>query len=68
MTTLHREYVAWGWAINGFASITGAVLTTVLAMIFGFGVVMLAALALYIIALLALRVLMGSSSGAVPAA
>jgi hypothetical protein len=37
-------------------------------MIFGFGVVMLAALALYIIALLALRVLMGSSSGAVPAA
>ncbi len=68
MTTFHREYVAWSWAINGFASVTGAVLTTVLAMIFGFGIVMLAALALYIVALVALRGLMGAGNASVPAA
>ena len=25
-----REYVAWGWAVNGFASVVGAVLATLL--------------------------------------
>ncbi|MBA2625027.1 MAG: MFS transporter, partial [Acidimicrobiia bacterium] len=44
-------YVAWGWAVNGFASVIGSVLTTVLAMTFGFQVVLLLALGVYLIAL-----------------
>ena len=36
LTDHPREYVAWGWAVNGFASVVGAVLTTILAMTFGF--------------------------------
>ena len=39
-----REYVAWGWAVNGFASVVGSVLTTILAMTFGFRVVLVVAL------------------------
>jgi len=50
-----REYVAWGWAVNGFASVIGAVLTTILAMRFGFSAVLLVALAVYGVALLVLR-------------
>lgn len=67
LSPFHREYVAWGWAVNGFASVTGAVLTTVLAMMFGFTVVMLLALVLYLLAIVMLRALMGARS-AVPAA
>jgi MFS family permease len=55
LTEHKREYVAWGWAVNGFASVVGAVLTTILAMSFGFRVVMLVALAVYAVAVLALR-------------
>jgi hypothetical protein len=62
-----REYVAWGWAINGFASITGAVLTTLLAMVFGFTVVLVIALGVYGVALLALRALTAGSRRPVPA-
>jgi hypothetical protein len=43
-----REYVAWGWAVNGFASVLGSVLTTILSMTFGFGVVLVAAMLLYV--------------------
>ncbi len=50
-----REYVAWGWAVNGFASVIGSVLTTILAMTFGFRVVLFLALIIYMIALAALR-------------
>lgn len=32
---LPRAYVAWGWAVNGFASVVGSVLATILAMSFG---------------------------------
>jgi len=67
LSAFHREYVAWGWAVNGFASITGAVLTTVLAMIFGFNIVLLAAMVLYFIALVTLRSLLVARR-AVPAA
>jgi hypothetical protein len=52
-----HEYVAWGWAVNGFASVVGAVLTTILAMSFGFNVVLAAALAIYAVAMLMLRAL-----------
>lgn len=44
------EYVAWGWAINGAFSVVGSVLTTVLAMSWGFRTVQLIALLVYIIA------------------
>jgi hypothetical protein len=57
-TTPHGPvYVAWGWAVNGFASVIGAVLTTMLAMTYGFRVVLVLALGVYLVALLALRVL-----------
>ncbi len=57
--TRHKdEYVAWGWAVNGFASVVGSVSTTILSMSFGFSTVLLLALASYCIAstgLIALR-------------
>jgi spermidine synthase len=55
LTEYSRQYVAWGWAVNGFASVVGAVLTTILAMAFGFRVVLFLAVAVYAIAVLALR-------------
>jgi len=67
LSPFHREYVAWGWAVNGFASVTGAVLTTVLAMMFGFTVVMVIALVLYLLAITTLRLLLGGARSAVPA-
>jgi len=68
-TEYPREYVAWGWAVNGFASVVGAVLSTILAMSFGFRVVLVVALALYVVAFLALRVLLrqGATAGAAAA-
>lgn len=54
-TAYPREYVAWGWAVNGFASVIGATLTTILAMSFGFRFVLLLALAVYAVALAQLR-------------
>jgi spermidine synthase/MFS family permease len=55
LTDHKSEYVAWGWAVNGFASVVGAVLSTILAMSFGFRTVLLVALAIYLVALVALR-------------
>jgi hypothetical protein len=46
------EYVAWAWAVNGFFSVIGSVLTTILAMEFGFRAVQLGALVVYAIAVL----------------
>ena len=60
MTDHPSEYVAWGWAVNGFASVVGSVLTTMLAMAFGFDVVLFVALGVYLVALLALRSLVGA--------
>ncbi|MGH7288771.1 MAG: hypothetical protein ACREI8_12205, partial [Myxococcota bacterium] len=51
VSTRHREaYVAWGWAVNGFFSVIGSVLTTVLSMSYGFRVVMFLGLASYALA------------------
>jgi MFS family permease len=47
------EYVAWSWAINGFFSVIGSVLTTILSMSFGFSAVQFLALGVYIVAALA---------------
>ena len=42
--------VPWGWALNGFASVVGAVLATLLAIHWGFTTVVFAAVVLYLIA------------------
>ena len=55
LTTHQSEYVAWGWAVNGFASVIGSVLTTILAMAFGFNTVLALALIVYAVALFTLR-------------
>jgi hypothetical protein len=53
--TVHREqYVAWGWAVNGFFSVISSILATILSMTLGFTMVMNIALALYLIAAAAL--------------
>jgi hypothetical protein len=44
------QYVAWAWAVNGFFSVIGSVLTTILSMSFGFRAVQYGALALYVAA------------------
>ncbi|MGZ8255503.1 MAG: spermidine synthase, partial [Burkholderiaceae bacterium] len=45
--------VPWAWATNGCASVTGAVLATLLAIHFGFTAVVVAALVLYAVAAMA---------------
>ena len=42
--------IPWAWAVNGCASVTAAVLATLLAIHLGFAAVVLAALALYAVA------------------
>jgi len=49
------EYVAWAWAVNGFFTVVATVTATMLAMSFGFQTAMMIALALYAIAITALR-------------
>jgi len=41
------DLIPWAWAVNGCASVIGAVLATLLAIHFGFTAVVLAALTLY---------------------
>jgi hypothetical protein len=54
--TEHKDaYVAWGWAVNGFFSVIGSVLTTVLSMTYGFRVVLLFGLLVYALAWSMLR-------------
>ncbi|MDD9371671.1 MAG: hypothetical protein PV358_16250, partial [Acidimicrobiales bacterium] len=55
LTDHGEQYVAWGWAVNGFASVIGSVLTTIIAMVFGFNVVLALAVVVYLVALAALR-------------
>jgi hypothetical protein len=52
LTRYDQEYVAWSWAVNGFFSVMGAVLTTILSMTFGFTPVLYLALAVYVVAVL----------------
>lgn len=47
--------VAWAWATNGFFSVIGSVATTILAMTFGFRIVLALAAATYLVALAFLR-------------
>lgn len=62
-----REYVAWGWAVNGFFSVIGAVLTTILAMTFGFGTVLVVAFLVYVGAVVVLRSMVRAPSHATAA-
>jgi hypothetical protein len=48
-----RQYVAWGWAVNGFASVVGSALAIILAMIFGFDFVLGLGLVCYALAVAA---------------
>ncbi len=45
--------MAWSWAVNGFFSVIGSVLTTILSMSFGFRAVQFAALLVYAVAVAA---------------
>ena len=42
--------MAWCWAVNGFFSVLGATLTTILSMALGFDRTILVGLALYVVA------------------
>lgn len=53
-TRYPREYVAWAWAVNGFFSVVSSVLATMLAMTFGFQVVLILAWLTYAIAITSL--------------
>ena len=44
------EYIAWGWAVNGFFSVIGSSLTTIVSMTVGFDLTLLLGLALYVVA------------------
>jgi hypothetical protein len=52
MSSHPDEYVAWSWAVNGFFSVIGSVLTIILAMSIGFRAVQLIALGVYGVAAL----------------
>jgi hypothetical protein len=54
-----QEYVAWGWAINGFFSVIGSTLTTIASMTFGFRTVLLASVVLYLVVIGLLHRLVG---------
>jgi hypothetical protein len=47
VSSRHPEIVPWAWGINGCASVVSPVLATILAMSFGFTLVVLLAVALY---------------------
>jgi SAM-dependent methyltransferase len=55
-------FIPWAWGLNGFASVVSAALATLLAIEFGFTVVLLAALALYLAAALVFGPRAGSPS------
>jgi MFS family permease len=61
LTEHGEEYVAWGWAVNGFFSVIGSVLTTILSMAVGFRLVQFAALGAYAIAAIAFTTLPAGS-------
>ena len=66
LTDHGEEYVAWGWAVNGFASVIGSVLTTLIAMMAGFNAVLGLATVVYLVALFMLRRLARPLAGADP--
>jgi hypothetical protein len=63
LTEHGEEYVAWGWAVNGFFSVIGSVLTTILSMAIGFRAVQFMALGAYAIAVVAFTRLPAATRG-----
>jgi hypothetical protein len=61
-----REYVAWGWAVNGFASVVGSASATIMSMIFGFKVVLFLGFVAYAVAVAA-WMLLSRGRRAIPA-
>lgn len=55
LARMAKDSIPWAWAINGFASVVGAVLATLLAIHMGFAVVILSAILIYGLACVALR-------------
>jgi len=55
LANMSEQAIPWAWAINGFASVVGAVLATLLAIHLGFAAVILLAIMIYGLAALALR-------------
>jgi hypothetical protein len=53
ITSHQQEYVAWSWAVNGFFSVIGSVLTTILSMMIGFRSVLILAFGTYLVAVAA---------------
>jgi MFS family permease len=65
LTEHGEDYSAWSWAVNGFFSVIGSVLTTILSMVLGFGLVQYLALAIYAVAVIVfLRLHRHSRAGA----
>ncbi|MGH0029547.1 MAG: hypothetical protein ACQGVC_07135 [Myxococcota bacterium] len=58
-----REYVAWAWAVNGFFSVMASIGSTILAMMFGFQVVLWIALAIYAAGIACLRRIPAPAAG-----
>lgn len=52
---VNESFVPWAWGINGCASVVGTVLAVILAMAFGFRIVTLLAIGIYLLAVLGLR-------------
>ena len=55
LADIAEQAIPWAWAINGFASVVGAVLATLLAIHLGFAAVILLAVLIYAVACVALR-------------
>lgn len=55
LASTDEQAIPWAWAINGFASVVGAVLATLLAIHLGFAAVILLAVLIYGLACAALR-------------
>lgn len=46
-SAINRDFVAWAWAVNGCLTVVGSVLSIILAMTYGFTVVIVAFVAIY---------------------
>jgi hypothetical protein len=62
LTARREQYVAWAWAVNGFFSVVSSVLTTILAMAYGFNLVLGLGVLVYLVAALVLRSLPDESA------
>ena len=51
LSTAEHTYIPWAWGINGCASVISAVLASLLAIHFGFTLVILFAVSLYLLCL-----------------